>query len=53
MGGLGRAGNAHGINEFVTLDGMRRFADSLCLWLHACARTLGTPQDSTSARSQL
>jgi acetylornithine deacetylase/succinyl-diaminopimelate desuccinylase-like protein len=35
MGGLGHGGNAHSINEYATLEGMRRFARSLCLWLHA------------------
>lgn len=37
LGGLGSGGNAHGANEFATLDGMKRFAQSLCLWLHSCA----------------
>lgn len=38
IGGLGRGGNAHGTDEFVTLEGMRRFAVSLYLWLHHTAR---------------
>jgi len=37
LGGLGTGGNAHSANEFATLDGMKRFAQSLCLWLHGCA----------------
>ncbi|HEV8309829.1 MAG TPA: hypothetical protein VGW35_19370 [Methylomirabilota bacterium] len=38
IGGLGRGGNAHGVDEFVTSDGMRRFAVSRCRWLHDTAR---------------
>lgn len=33
IGGLGYGGNAHGINEFVTLNGLRRFQQSLTDWL--------------------
>jgi acetylornithine deacetylase/succinyl-diaminopimelate desuccinylase-like protein len=38
IGGLGRGGNAHGVDEFVTLEGMRRFVVSLCVWLHYTGR---------------
>ena len=37
LGGLGAGGNAHGANEYAVLQGMNRFAQSLCLWLHGCA----------------
>lgn len=33
IGGLGYGGNAHGINEFVTLRGLARFQQSLSDWL--------------------
>lgn len=33
IGGLGRGGNAHGIDEFVTLDGLARFLRSIEGWL--------------------
>lgn len=33
IGGLGHGGNAHGVNEFVTLHGLRRFVESLDDWL--------------------
>jgi acetylornithine deacetylase/succinyl-diaminopimelate desuccinylase-like protein len=33
IGGLGRGGNAHGIDEFVTLDGLSRFLRSIEGWL--------------------
>ena len=35
IGGLGRGGNAHGVDEFVTLDGIDRFLASLLAWLPA------------------
>jgi acetylornithine deacetylase/succinyl-diaminopimelate desuccinylase-like protein len=35
IGGLGRGGNAHGVDEFVTLDGIDRFLASLLVWLPA------------------
>lgn len=38
IGGLGRGGNAHGINEFMALDGLERFLGSLLGWLS----TVGT-----------
>jgi acetylornithine deacetylase/succinyl-diaminopimelate desuccinylase-like protein len=37
LGGLGRGGNAHGVDEFVTLDGLRRFLTFLLDWLPATA----------------
>lgn len=33
IGGLGHGGNAHAVNEFVTLEGLERFQQSLSLWL--------------------
>jgi len=38
LGGLGQSGNAHSANEYVTLEGMKRFSQSVCLWLHGCAQ---------------
>jgi acetylornithine deacetylase/succinyl-diaminopimelate desuccinylase-like protein len=35
IGGLGRGGNAHGVDEFVTLAGIDRFLASLLAWLPA------------------
>lgn len=33
IGGLGHGGNAHGINEFVTLRGLARFQQSIIDWI--------------------
>jgi len=33
IGGLGYGGNAHGVNEFVTLQGLQRFQQSISDWL--------------------
>jgi acetylornithine deacetylase/succinyl-diaminopimelate desuccinylase-like protein len=33
IGGAGRGGNAHGVNEFVTLEGFERFLRSVAIWL--------------------
>ena len=38
IGGAGRGGNAHGINEYLTLEGFPRFLRSVALWLEAMAR---------------
>ena len=38
LGGLGQSGNAHSANEYVTVEGMKRFSQSFCLWLHGCAQ---------------
>ncbi len=35
IGGLGRGGNAHGVDEFVTLDGLDRCLSFLLAWLPA------------------
>ncbi|XXN64952.1 M20 family metallopeptidase [Enterobacter ludwigii] len=35
IGGLGHGGNAHAVNEFVTLAGLERFQQSMSLWLNA------------------
>ncbi|MFD2174002.1 M20 family metallopeptidase [Rhodobacter lacus] len=37
LAGAGRGGNAHGIDEFMTLEGYRRFLTSVELWLVAMA----------------
>jgi acetylornithine deacetylase/succinyl-diaminopimelate desuccinylase-like protein len=37
IGGLGTGGNAHGIDEFVTLAGLDRYLASLLAWLPALA----------------
>ena len=37
LAGAGRGGNAHGIDEFMTLDGFRRFIRSITLWLQHVA----------------
>lgn len=34
IGGLGHGGNAHGVNEFVTLRGLERFQQSVTDWIH-------------------
>ncbi|WP_245199018.1 M20/M25/M40 family metallo-hydrolase [Jiella mangrovi] len=39
IGGAGRGGNAHGIDEFLTLEGYPRFLKSVELWLDAMAGT--------------
>jgi acetylornithine deacetylase/succinyl-diaminopimelate desuccinylase-like protein len=39
IGGAGRGGNAHGVNEFLTLEGFERFLCSIELWLDAMAET--------------
>ncbi|WP_421594883.1 M20 family metallopeptidase [Rahnella sp. PD4] len=33
IGGLGHGGNAHGVNEFVTLHGLERFQQSVTDWI--------------------
>lgn len=33
IGGLGHGGNAHGVNEFVTLHGLARFQQSVTDWI--------------------
>lgn len=35
IGGLGEGGNAHGVNEFVTLRGLKRYQQSVQDWLLA------------------
>ncbi|MGM4914712.1 M20/M25/M40 family metallo-hydrolase [Rhizobium sp. 768_B6_N1_8] len=37
LAGAGRGGNAHGIDEFMTLEGYRRFIESIALWLDLVA----------------
>ena len=43
IGGLGRGGNAHGVDEFVTLDGLDRFLGFLLAWLPATAAAIAPP----------
>lgn len=38
IGGAGRGGNAHGANEFMTLDGYERFLASIAVWLERMGR---------------
>jgi acetylornithine deacetylase/succinyl-diaminopimelate desuccinylase-like protein len=40
IGGLGRGGNAHGVDEFVTLDGLDRCLSFLLAWLPATAAAI-------------
>lgn len=47
IGGLGRGGNAHGPDEFVTLDGLDRFHASLLAWLPATVAELSPPGAQT------
>ncbi|MBT9292112.1 M20/M25/M40 family metallo-hydrolase [Prosthecodimorpha staleyi] len=49
IGGLGHGGNAHGIDEFVTLEGIDRFLSSLLTWLPAIADESRTRADERSA----
>lgn len=45
LGGAGRGGNAHGIDEFMTLEGYRRFLSSVEIWL-----TLVADENRTAMR---
>ncbi|TRL37706.1 M20 family metallopeptidase [Rhizobium straminoryzae] len=38
LAGAGRGGNAHGIDEFMTLEGFRRFMQSIATWLDLMGR---------------
>lgn len=38
LAGAGRGGNAHGIDEFMTLEGFRRFIQSIATWLDLMGR---------------
>ncbi|CAH1651540.1 MULTISPECIES: M20/M25/M40 family metallo-hydrolase [unclassified Chelatococcus] len=38
IGGAGRGGNAHGIDEFMTLEGFERFLKSIAIWLTEVAK---------------
>jgi acetylornithine deacetylase/succinyl-diaminopimelate desuccinylase-like protein len=44
IGGLGRGGNAHTTDEFVTLDGLDRFLASLLAWLPATVAHATSPR---------
>lgn len=37
LAGAGRGGNAHGVDEFMTLEGYRRFIQSIACWLDLVA----------------
>lgn len=41
LAGAGRGGNAHGIDEFMTLEGYRRFVASIMMWLDLVADEAG------------
>ncbi|CAH1694249.1 Acetylornithine deacetylase/succinyl-diaminopimelate desuccinylase-like protein [Hyphomicrobiales bacterium] len=45
IGGAGRGGNAHGIDEFMTLEGFERFLRSVTIWLDEMAK-VPTPGES-------
>lgn len=47
IGGLGSGGNAHGIDEFVTLDGLARFLRSIEGWLLRLPSLPDTPGRET------
>jgi acetylornithine deacetylase/succinyl-diaminopimelate desuccinylase-like protein len=47
LGGAGRGGNAHGIDEFMTLEGYRRFLSSIEIWLTLVAQETTTSMDPT------
>ncbi len=51
LGGLGRSGNAHGPDEFVTLAGLRRYLGFLLAWLPATAAALPRSSPEPEARS--
>lgn len=42
IGGAGRGGNAHGIDEFMTLEGLERFLTSISIWLNEMAKVPAT-----------
>ena len=42
IGGLGHGGNAHGVDEFVTLDGLDRLLGFLLAWLPATAAAIAS-----------
>lgn len=44
IGGAGRGGNAHGTNEFMTLEGFDRFLTSVAVWLAAVAEAPEEPR---------
>ncbi|SFU21179.1 M20/M25/M40 family metallo-hydrolase [Mesorhizobium sp. YR577] len=44
IGGAGRGGNAHGVNEFMTLEGFERFLQSIAVWLETMASAEGGPE---------
>lgn len=48
IGGLGHGGNAHGIDEFVTLEGLDRFLSSLLAWLPGIAAEARSRDDERS-----
>jgi acetylornithine deacetylase/succinyl-diaminopimelate desuccinylase-like protein len=47
IGGLGHGGNAHGVDEFVTLDGLARFLRSIEGWLLRLPSLPDTPGRET------
>jgi hypothetical protein len=44
IGGLGRGGNAHGIDEYFALAGLSRFIASIELWLAAMGECESAPR---------
>lgn len=44
IGGLGHGGNAHGVDEFITIEGLHRFIRSLLAWLPATVAQCSAPK---------
>jgi hypothetical protein len=47
IGGLGRGGNAHGIDEYLVIEGFSRFIASVERWLAAMAAPMPAPHSKT------
>ena len=52
IGGLGRGGNAHGVDEYLTLDGLSRFTASIERWLGAMTTGIRTPRSISDKESK-
>lgn len=47
IGGAGRGGNAHGVDEFMTIEGFGRFLRSMSIWLLEMGRIAGQVEAGT------